>query len=187
MKRENAFDTFAVGNAPHGECFVKPAPFAANHDAGENLNPLLVALHHSRVHADAIAHGKLRSIALLLLFFDGVNNAVHNYPSDCPAVASVKAGPAAGRTFSGERAENANRNLQPRACAASGRRCSKSDGPRGRGYKGSYTSSFRVVAKLCSRFVPVIIDNTAPVVQLDRATASGAVGCAFEPRRAHII
>jgi hypothetical protein len=25
----------------------------------------------------------------------------------------------------------------------------------------------------------------APVVQLDRATASGAVGCAFEPRRAH--
>src|SRR6266446_8503977 len=121
MKRENAFDTFAVGNAPHGECFVKPAPFAANHDAGENLNPLLVALHHSRVHADAIAHGKLRSIALLLLFFDGVNNAVHNYPSDCPAVASAKAGPAAGQTFSGERAENANRNLQPRACAASGR------------------------------------------------------------------
>ena len=59
--------------------------------------------------------------------------------------------------------------------------------PRGRGYKRSYTSSFRVVTKLCSKFVPVIIDNTAPVAQLDRATASGAVGCAFEPRRAHII
>src|SRR5438094_8801110 len=28
-------------------------------------------------------------------------------------------------------------------------------------------------------------DSIAPVVQLDRATASGAVGCAFEPRRAH--
>ena len=27
--------------------------------------------------------------------------------------------------------------------------------------------------------------TSAPVVQLDRATASGAVGCAFEPRRAH--
>src|SRR5437868_7906307 len=27
--------------------------------------------------------------------------------------------------------------------------------------------------------------SAAPVVQLDRATASGAVGCAFEPRRAH--
>jgi hypothetical protein len=28
--------------------------------------------------------------------------------------------------------------------------------------------------------------TSAPVVQLDRATASGAVGCAFEPRRAQI-
>jgi hypothetical protein len=28
---------------------------------------------------------------------------------------------------------------------------------------------------------------SAPVVQLDRATASGAVGCAFEPRRAHSL
>jgi hypothetical protein len=27
-------------------------------------------------------------------------------------------------------------------------------------------------------------DSFAPVVQLDRTTASGAVGCAFEPRRA---
>ena len=56
-----------------------------------------------------------------------------------------------------------------------------------RDYKRSYISSFRVVTKLCSKFVPVIIDNTAPVAQLDRATASGAVGCAFEPRRAHGI
>src|SRR5438445_12766145 len=93
MKRENAFDTFAVGNTPHGECFVKPAPFAANHDAGENLNPLLVPLHHSRVHADAIAHGKLRSIALLLLFFDGVNNAVHNYPLRLPCRSLGEGGP----------------------------------------------------------------------------------------------
>src|SRR5207249_6476836 len=29
--------------------------------------------------------------------------------------------------------------------------------------------------------------SIAPVVQLDRATASGAVGCAFEPRRAQSI
>src|SRR5204862_15435 len=29
--------------------------------------------------------------------------------------------------------------------------------------------------------------SAAPVVQLDRATASGAVGCAFEPRRAHFL
>src|SRR5438552_14718282 len=93
MKRENAFDTFAVGNTPHGDCFVKPAPFAANHDAGENLNPLLVALHHSRVHADAIAHGKLRSIALLLPFFDGVNNAVHNYPLRLPCRSLGEGGP----------------------------------------------------------------------------------------------
>src|SRR2546430_8118564 len=29
--------------------------------------------------------------------------------------------------------------------------------------------------------------HTAPVAQLDRVTASEAVGCAFEPRRAHFL
>jgi hypothetical protein len=64
------------------------------------------------VHADAIAHGKLRPIALLLLFFDRVNNAVHNYLLRLPCC-SLGEGRArlAGQTFSGERAKNANRNL----------------------------------------------------------------------------
>ena len=31
---------------------------------------------------------------------------------------------------------------------------------------------------------PAIIRKAAPVAQLDRVTASEAVGCAFEPRRA---
>jgi hypothetical protein len=31
----------------------------------------------------------------------------------------------------------------------------------------------------------VILTLAAPVAQLDRVTASEAVGCAFEPRRAH--
>jgi hypothetical protein len=30
----------------------------------------------------------------------------------------------------------------------------------------------------------LVVNLPAPVVQLDRATASGAVGCGFEPRRA---
>jgi hypothetical protein len=30
-------------------------------------------------------------------------------------------------------------------------------------------------------------ESIAPVVQLDRTTASGAVGCAFEPRRAQCV
>jgi hypothetical protein len=30
-------------------------------------------------------------------------------------------------------------------------------------------------------------NHTAPVAQLDRVTASEAVGCAFEPRRAHFF
>jgi hypothetical protein len=46
---------------------------------------------------------------------------------------------------------------------------------------------------LCFRFLSVelgvnlwlLFNLSAPVAQLDRATASGAVGCAFEPRRAH--
>ena len=33
----------------------------------------------------------------------------------------------------------------------------------------------------------LVVDLPAPVVQLDRATASGAVGCGFEPRRAHSL
>ena len=33
----------------------------------------------------------------------------------------------------------------------------------------------------------LVVSLPAPVVQLDRATASGAVGCAFEPRRAHSL
>lgn len=35
------------------------------------------------------------------------------------------------------------------------------------------------------RPVVIITPSTAPVAQLDRVTASEAVGCAFEPRRAH--
>src|SRR5437763_1637176 len=31
-----------------------------------------------------------------------------------------------------------------------------------------------------------VVNLPAPVVQLDRATASGAVGCGFEPRRAQL-
>jgi hypothetical protein len=33
----------------------------------------------------------------------------------------------------------------------------------------------------------LVVNLPAPVVQLDRATASGAVGCGFEPRRAHSL
>ena len=56
MDREDALDTFAVGNAADGEGFVDPAAFAADHDPGENLDALFVAFLHPGVHADAVAH-----------------------------------------------------------------------------------------------------------------------------------
>src|SRR5437016_3650840 len=80
MQREDALDAFAVGNATDCECFVEPASFAANYDASKNLNALLVALHDARMNVNAIAHGKLRRIALLLFFFNSIDDAVHRVP-----------------------------------------------------------------------------------------------------------
>ena len=42
--------------------------------------------------------------------------------------------------------------------------------------------SGRVVILVAAAILPL----AAPVAQLDRVTASEAVGCAFEPRRAHV-
>src|ERR1700732_4655613 len=77
MQRENPLDAFAVGNAAHGERFVYPASFPANNDSGENLNAFLVAFDDAGVNMDAIADGEFGLIGAMLLFFDGVDNAVH--------------------------------------------------------------------------------------------------------------
>src|SRR5436305_13476092 len=76
MHRENALDTFAVGNATDGERFIQTAALSANHNPGEDLDPLLISFHHTGMHADAIANLELGAV-LLLLFFNDIENAVH--------------------------------------------------------------------------------------------------------------
>ena len=114
MQRKTALHTFAVGNAAHGECFIEAAAFASNHDAGEDLDSLLVAFHHARVHADAVTDFKAVRFGLVLFLFDRVDDAVHNAGSRL----------AAGRTFSFGHAENANGRC--RSCAEVGELCFES-------------------------------------------------------------
>src|SRR5438477_11661284 len=49
MQREDALDSFAVGNTPNGESLVQTATFSANDNAGNNLNAFFVAFDHSSV------------------------------------------------------------------------------------------------------------------------------------------
>src|ERR1044071_2350023 len=78
MKRKHPFDPFAGGDTPDSECLVQPAALTAYDDAGKNLNPLLVAFYHSRVHADAVPDVKVRYVGLQLFLFDCIDNAAHN-------------------------------------------------------------------------------------------------------------
>src|ERR1700674_4105654 len=98
MQRKTALHTLAVGNAAHGERFIKAAAFASDHDAGEDLDSLLVAFHHPRVHTDAVTDFETVRFGLVLFLFDRVDDAVHNARSRLTA----------GRTFSIGHAENAN-------------------------------------------------------------------------------
>jgi len=78
VQRENALDTLAVGDSAHGECFIKSATFAANHYASEYLDSFLVPFHNASVNAHAVADGKLRRVASLLFFLDGIDNLIHD-------------------------------------------------------------------------------------------------------------
>ena len=98
VKRENALDSFAIGNSANGERFVQTAPFAADHDSGKNLHALLISLDHASMHPDAVADLEVRAVALLLLFFDEIDDPVHNQPAAWLA----------GRTLSIEQDQNAN-------------------------------------------------------------------------------
>jgi hypothetical protein len=77
VERENALDTFAVGNTANGKCFVQTATLATNHDPGKDLNSLLISLDDASVHANTVADLEGRAVAFLLLFFDNIENAVH--------------------------------------------------------------------------------------------------------------
>jgi len=103
MQWENAFDALAVGDSAHGECFIKSAAFATNHYASEYLDSFLVAFHNASVNAHAVADGKLRRIAPLLFFLDGIDNLIHDNFLPLPRRSLNEGGRQPdGRTFSFE-------------------------------------------------------------------------------------
>jgi hypothetical protein len=77
MQRKNPFDALAVRDAAHGESFVDPATFPADHNAGKDLDSFLVSFHNSRVHPDAVANRKRFGIAFLLFFLNGIDDLIH--------------------------------------------------------------------------------------------------------------
>src|SRR6266436_2651970 len=77
VQRENALDTFTVGDAAHGECFIQPAAFAPDDDSGEYLDSFLVSLHNPCMNADAVADLECVRVGFLLFFLDRIDDLVH--------------------------------------------------------------------------------------------------------------
>src|SRR6478735_7653988 len=67
VQREHALHAFAVGNLAHGESGVHAGAAAGDHDAGEDLDPLLVAFLHAAMDLNAVTDVELGDILLQLL------------------------------------------------------------------------------------------------------------------------
>ena len=160
MQRKHPLDALAVRDAAYGERLVEPATFPADHHAGKDLDSFLVSFHDARVHAYAIANRKGRCIAFLLFLLNDIDDLIHRL------VASARS---CGRTLSFEGSGFATRNRQA--------------------FEHEHQARARRHHKICENqpdlwLIAVFI---ALVAQLDRALASGAKGCGFDPRRAHSL
>ena len=160
MQGKYPLDAFTVRDAAHRESFVEPATLPADHYAGKDLDPFLVSFHDARVHAHAIANRKRFGVTFLLLFLNRIDDLIHKL------VASARG---CGRTLSFEGSGFATRNRQPFKHEHEARQ--------GAGQHQKVCENQRDLW-----LIPVLI---ALVAQLDRALASGAKGCGFDPRRAH--
>jgi len=67
---KNTLDTLTVGNSAHSEVFIDSSALAANHDAGINLDTLLVAFNNAGVDFNRIANIEGLEVGLELLGFD---------------------------------------------------------------------------------------------------------------------
>jgi hypothetical protein len=67
---ENTLHTLAVRNAANGEILIDARALAANHNAGINLDTLLVALNHAGVDFDGIADIEGLEVGFELFGFD---------------------------------------------------------------------------------------------------------------------
>ena len=78
MKRELPLHAFAGDDAADGEHLLRARTAASDHDAGENLNPLLFAFKNLRVNVDGVADFELRNVLTFLeaALFDESENLV---------------------------------------------------------------------------------------------------------------
>src|SRR4030095_16977814 len=173
MHRKYALHPFTVGNATDSEGLVEPGSFTADHDPGKDLDPFLIAFAHAGVHTHPVAHFEFCDVGLLLLFGDRIDD-VHKWilrwkkrgwigsPSGADCKACLSGREISDAVYICLRLPRVLPERQPNECLRRG--------------------SGRVVIPVLAAILPL----AAPVAQLDRVTASEAVGCAFEPRRAHV-
>src|SRR6266436_6890101 len=156
MQWKHSLHALAVRDPAHGESFIQPAALTTDHNARKDLDSFLVAFYHSCMYTHAVANRKRRDLAFLLLFLNDINDLVHKL------VASARG---CGRTLSFEENAFATRN------------------------RGAFEQKRKHedMQKICENLANLwlIPSPSAPVAQLDRALASGAKGCGFDPRRAH--
>ena len=156
MQWKHSLHALAVRDPAHGESFIQTAALTTDHNAGKDLDSFLVAFYHSCMYTHAVANRKRRDLAFLLLFLNNINDLVHKL------VASARG---CGCTLSFEENAFATRN------------------------RGAFEQKRKHedMQKICENLANLwlIPSPSAPVAQLDRALASGAKGCGFDPRRAH--
>ena len=70
VNRENTLDTLAIRNSADGEVLVESPPLAADHDAGINLNTLLVAFNDAGVDFNSVADIERGDVGFVLFGFD---------------------------------------------------------------------------------------------------------------------
>jgi hypothetical protein len=160
MQRKYSLDALAVRDAAHGESFIDSATLPADHYADKDLDSFLVSFHDASVHAHAIANRKRFDITFLLFLLNRIDDLIHKL------LASARG---CGRTLSFEGSGFATRNRQAFE------------------HEHKAPALSRHHQKICENLwdlwlIPRLI---ALVAQLDRALASEAKGCGFDPRRAH--
>jgi hypothetical protein len=158
MQGKYSLDALAVRDAAHGESFIEPATFPADHNAGKDLDSFFVSFHDASMHAYTIANRKRFEIAFLLFFLNAIDELIHKLP--------------VSRSAAGAHSHSKAPVLQPEIA----KHLSTRTKIRGRAQH----------QKICENLwnlwlIPLLV---APVAQLDRALASGAKGCGFDPRRA---
>src|SRR5262249_37683396 len=136
--------------------FIQTAALTTDHDTRKDLDSFLVAFYDARVYTHAVANRKRRHIVFPLLLLNNINDLVHKL--------------VLSRATAGAHSPSNKALLQPEITGHSSRSTSTGDAQ-------------KIYENLDNLWlIPV---PSAPVAQLDRALASGAKGCGFDPRRAH--